>query len=74
MTPTVARPDPRRAHRLLCVVAGGLALLGGTLAAAVDPWFAALAAVGGAWLMLAPDTSSATPVTQSPTGGQPCSI
>jgi hypothetical protein len=57
----------------LCVVAGGLALLGGTLAVAVDAWFAALAAVGGAWLMLAPDTNSATPVTQSPTGGQPCS-
>lgn len=59
--PTPARPvaatcsDGRRAHRLTCVLAGGLAVAGGALALLVHPWFAALAAVGGLWLILTPE-------------------
>jgi len=33
-----------------------MALVGGVLALAVHPWFAALAAVGGVWLIVAPET------------------
>ena len=59
ITPWQARTEPksggRRYHRLTCIIAGGLALVGGILAVSVDPWFAALAAVGGVWLIVAPE-------------------
>ncbi len=48
----------RRPHQTLCVAAGGFALVGGVLAIALDPWCAVLAAVGGLWLVLAPDTTA----------------
>jgi hypothetical protein len=47
----------RRAHRIICVFAGGLAVLGGILGLLVNPWFAVIAAVGGSCLILAPETS-----------------
>ena len=50
--------DVRRAHRITCVAAGGLALVGGVLAILLDPWFAGLAVVGGLWLILAPEAES----------------
>lgn len=51
----IAPPNPRRYHRLVCVCAGGLALMGGALALLVQPWLALLAVVGGTILALAPD-------------------
>ncbi len=51
------KSSDRRTHRLICVAAGGLALLGGTLALVVHPWFASLAAVGGIWLIFAPESN-----------------
>ncbi|CAN5361006.1 hypothetical protein BH11PLA2_BH11PLA2_44500 [soil metagenome] len=45
----------RRFHRLTCVLAGGMALVGGILALAVHPGFAALAAFGGVWLIVVPE-------------------
>jgi protein-S-isoprenylcysteine O-methyltransferase Ste14 len=58
-----ARPDVlstsgRWVHRRTCILAGGLAAVGGTLALLVHPWFAAVAAVGGIWLIFAPESSS----------------
>jgi hypothetical protein len=47
--------DARWSHRKTCILAGGLAALGGTLAILVHPWFAVAAAVGGIWLMFSPD-------------------
>jgi len=41
---------------MTCVLAGGLALVGGILAITIDPWFVALAAVGGVWLIVAPES------------------
>jgi len=60
ITPTVPsgtgiKPCGRRYHRLNCILAGVMALVGGVLALAVHPWFAALAAVGGVWLIVAPE-------------------
>jgi len=56
-----ARPDVRNTagrwvHRRTCILAGGLALVGGMLALLVHPWLAALAAVGGIWLVFAPES------------------
>ncbi len=53
MTTTTASPprDRRTAHRLTCVAAGGLALLGGALGLFVSPWFLTLAVVGAVWLI-----------------------
>ena len=48
----------RRIHRITIVAAGSLAIIGGTLALLVHPWFAAVAAVGGIWLILAPETKA----------------
>ena len=57
--PTLASDSGgRRLHRQTCVLAGGLALVGGILAIALDPWFAVLAAAAGLWLVLAPDTTA----------------
>lgn len=50
--------NARRAHRKTITFAGGLAILGGTLALVVHPWFAAVAAVGGLWLILAPESKA----------------
>jgi hypothetical protein len=44
----------RWAHRRTCILAGGLTVIGVTLALLVHPWFAAAAAVGGIWLIIAP--------------------
>ena len=54
-SPQVGNTDSRWVHRMTCVLAGGLALVGGILAIAIDPWFVALAAVGGVWLIVAPE-------------------
>jgi hypothetical protein len=48
-------PTRRDAHRRVCVSAGGLTVIGTALALLVHPWFAALAAGSGLWLILAPD-------------------
>jgi F0F1-type ATP synthase assembly protein I len=48
----------RWAHRKTCILAGGLALIGATFAIVVHPWFAALSAIGGGWLILAPESHS----------------
>lgn len=54
MTTTPAAPArDRRAHRLTCVAAGGLTLLGGVLGLFVSPWFLILAVAGGVWLIAA---------------------
>ena len=53
---STAHCDGRRSHRLTCILVGGLALAGGVLALAVQPGFAALALVGGIWLILAPES------------------
>ena len=58
---TAGNSDSRRAHRMTCVLAGGLALVGGILAIAIDPWFAAIAAAGGLWLILAPERTGCCP-------------
>jgi hypothetical protein len=47
----------RWAHRRTCILAGGLAAVGGTLALLVHPWFAAVAAAGGIWLIFAPEST-----------------
>ncbi len=39
-------PTGRTAHRLTCIAAGGLSLLGGVLGLVVNPWFLTLGAVG----------------------------
>ncbi|MCU0704037.1 MAG: hypothetical protein MUF18_08685 [Fimbriiglobus sp.] len=44
-------PTGRTAHRLTCIAAGGLSLLGGVLGLVVNPWFLTLGAVGGVWLI-----------------------
>jgi hypothetical protein len=49
-SPAARRPD-RTAHRLTCVAAGGLALLGGALGLFVNPWLLILAIAGGVWLI-----------------------
>jgi hypothetical protein len=56
--PTVRTPSDRRVHRITCIGAGGLAVLGGTLALLVHPWFAVLAAVAGIWLIFSPASCS----------------
>lgn len=55
MTTTTASPprDRRTAHRLTCVAAGGLTLLGGVFGLFVSPWFLILAIGGGVWLIAA---------------------
>lgn len=51
-----ATRDARRlAHRRICVVAGGLAVLGAVLAIAVAPAWAAVSAAGGLALLVIPD-------------------
>lgn len=45
----------RRAHRVTCIGAGGLSIVGAILAIAVHPALAVLAAIGGLWLLLLPD-------------------
>lgn len=50
MSAATTRPG-RKLHRITCVVAGGLALLGGALGLFVSPWFLTLAIVGGVWLV-----------------------
>ena len=62
MTPTTAssvasarKTSDRWVHRRTCILAGGLAAAGGVLGLFVHPWFVALAAVGGVWLILAPE-------------------
>ena len=59
--PQVRMPSGRRVHRITCVAAGGLAVVGGTLALLVHPWFVAFAAVGGVWLILAPESTGCSP-------------
>jgi hypothetical protein len=49
-SPTTPRPG-RKLHRVTCVAAGGLALLGGGLGLFVSPWFLTLAVAGGVWLV-----------------------
>ncbi len=51
----VCSTSGRWAHRRTCMLAGGLAVLGGTLAFFVHPWFAVAAIVGGVWLILSPE-------------------
>lgn len=52
-----ARPrDSRRAHRWACIIGGGLAVIGGTLAAVADPLWAVLAVIGGLSLIAFPDS------------------
>ncbi len=53
----VRNASGRWVHRRTCILAGGLAAVGGTLALLVHPWFAAVAAVGGIWLILAPEST-----------------
>lgn len=48
----------RRIHRTTCILAGGLAIGGGVLALLVHPGFAAVSAVGGLWLILAPESKA----------------
>lgn len=55
--PDVRNTSERWVHRRTCILAGGLAAVGGTLALLVHPWFAALAAVGGVWLIFAPESA-----------------
>ena len=50
--PAITRPG-RKLHRITCVAAGGLALLGGALGLFVSPWFLTLAIGGGVWLIAA---------------------
>ena len=53
-TTSASRPRGRLApHRLTCVAAGGLTLLGGALGLFVSPWFLTLAIAGGVWLIAA---------------------
>lgn len=52
---TQQAPNRREAHRRVCVLAGGLSIVGAALAFAVHPWFAAVAAAGGIWLIAASD-------------------
>lgn len=59
--PVSRNVSDRRAHRITCVLAGGLAVAGAVLALAIHPAFAALAVVGGAWLVLAPATTRSCP-------------
>ena len=50
-------------HRVICVLAGGLTLIGGGLAFLVNPWFAAVALIGGIGLILMPEsTDCPTPI------------
>ena len=61
-TNTPAQPDVRNTagrwvHRRTCILAGGLAVVGGALALLVHPLLAALAAVGGIWLIFAPEST-----------------
>ena len=50
-------------HRVTCVLAGGLAVTGGTLAFLVNPWFATVAMIGGVGLIMAPESKSCpTPI------------
>lgn len=46
--------DERKRHRLICIAAGNLALLGGVLAVSVHMGFVALTAIGAAILILTP--------------------
>jgi hypothetical protein len=48
----------RRNHRTTCILAGGLAICGGILALLVHPGFAVVAAIGGLWLILAPESKA----------------
>ena len=47
--PEDRKTSGRWVHRRTCILAGGLATVGGTLALLVHPWFAA---VGGVWLIV----------------------
>jgi hypothetical protein len=48
--------DGRRVHRKTCILAGGLALLGVSLALFVHPLYSALAVAAGFWLILVPES------------------
>lgn len=61
-TDSPTRPDvhssaSRWIHRRTCIMAGGLAAVGGALALFVNPWFSVAAALGGLWLISASDTT-----------------
>ena len=60
---TERRINSRRAHRIVCVAAGGLALVGGLLAILIDPLFSTVAIAGGVWLLLAPEVKEGCPVS-----------
>jgi len=65
-SPTTHRPG-RKLHRVTCVAAGGLALLGGALGLFVSPWFLILAVAGGVWLIASGLLGgSAEPTTSAP--------
>lgn len=53
---SAARPrDSRRVHRWVCIIAGALAVVGGSIGAIVDPMWGIMAAVGGLSLLAFPD-------------------
>ena len=56
VSPNVRMPSSRRIHRIICVVAGALAAVGGVLALVVHPWFVAIAALGGISLILSTES------------------